>query len=253
MTESEAASGRALCTLVRAPGLGPRRVHPLLEEYGSAEAVIAAPPGALRAAGVPAKAMRRITAPDRAALEADLAWSEADNHHLIGWGDPLYPSFLAGIEDPPIALFVTGDVTLLSVPQVALVGARRASATGHDIAGEFAAHLAGAGYIITSGLALGIDAAAHAGALEAGGKTVAVLGTGPDRIYPKRNAELREKIIDTGALVSEFPPGTPPLAEHFPRRNRIISALAQATVVIEADRKSTRLNSSHVAISYAVF
>jgi DNA processing protein len=227
--------------------LGPRRVRKLLEEYGSLQALIAAPSRALKAAGVPGKAVRRIASPDLAALEADLAWSEADDHHLIGWDDPRYPPLLASIEDPPIALFVIGDANLLTAPQIALIGARRASATGRDIAGEFAAHLAGAGYTITSGLALGIDAAAHAGTLEAGGKTVAVLGTGPDRIYPKRNAPLRETIIASGALVSEFPPGTPPLAEHFPRRNRIISALAQATVVIEAALGSGSLITARLA------
>ncbi|MDN5864062.1 MAG: DNA-processing protein DprA, partial [Gammaproteobacteria bacterium] len=202
---------------------------------------------ALKAAGVPAAALRRLARPDRAILADDLAWTEAQGHHLIGWGDAAYPSLLAAIDDPPVALFVTGDAALLDTPQIALVGSRNPSGTGCDIAAEFAAFLSAAGYTITSGLAMGIDAAAHAGALDVGGKTLAVLGTGPDRIYPKRNAAVRERIAQNGALASEFPPGTPPLAEHFPRRNRLISGLSRATVVIEAALGSGSLITARLA------
>ncbi len=238
---------RALLVLLRAPGLGPRRARRLLDEYGSPEAVLEAPHNALAAAGVPSGARRFLARPDRALLAEDLAWAEAGDHHVIAWGSAGYPALLAGIADPPIALFVMGDPALLGAAQIALVGARNPSLTGREIAGEFAAFLAGAGFAITSGLALGIDAAAHAGALDAGGKTLAILGTGPDRVYPRRNAALAERIAAGGTLVSEFPPGTPPLPEHFPRRNRIISGLARATVVIEAALGSGSLITARLA------
>ncbi len=238
---------RALSALVRAPGLGPRRTRQLLEEYGNAEAVIGAPQRALATAGVPRDALRRLAAPDKAMIEEDLSWAQAPGHHLVAWGEAAYPSLLAAIEDAPIVLFVAGDPALLHTPQVAIVGSRNPSPTGREIAGEFAAFLAGAGFTITSGLALGIDGAAHAGALDAGGKTVAVMGAGPDRIYPKRHLELAERISAAGALVSEFPPGTPPLAEHFPRRNRIISGLSLATLVVEAAIGSGSLITARLA------
>ncbi|MGH8273060.1 MAG: DNA-processing protein DprA [Gammaproteobacteria bacterium] len=238
---------RALLALVHAPGLGMRRSRRLLEEYGDAEGAVKAPRRALAAAGVPTPAQRALASPDRASIEADLDWANTDNHHVIAWDEPDYPPLLAEIEDPPIALFVHGDATLLGAAQIAVVGSRNPSPTGREIAGEFAAFLAGAGFAVTSGLALGIDAAAHAGALEVGGKTLAVMGAGPDRIYPKRNATLAENIAASGALVTEFPPGTPPLAEHFPRRNRIISALSRATVVIEAALGSGSLITARLA------
>jgi DNA processing protein len=238
----------ALLALVRAPGLGPRRARRLLDAFGSVEKALRAPRRALAAAGIPASAQRALLAPDRAAIADDLAWADHENHHIIAGNDPDYPPLLAGIEDPPIALFVVGDPKLLTTPQIALVGSRNPSATGREIAGEFAAFLAGAGYAIASGLALGIDAAAHAGALEANGKTIAVMGAGPDRIYPRRHVALASRIAATGALVTEFPPGTPPLAEHFPRRNRIISGLARATVVIEAALGSGSLITARLAV-----
>ncbi|MGH8225704.1 MAG: DNA-processing protein DprA, partial [Gammaproteobacteria bacterium] len=203
--EQSEARQRALSTLLRAPGLGPRRSRQLLEEYGNAEAVIAAPRRALAAAGVPRDALRWLGAPDKAAIADDLAWAQAPDHHLIVWGEAAYPQLLAGIEDAPIALFIVGDPALLCAPQVAIVGSRNPTPTGREIAGEFAAFLAGAGFVVTSGMALGIDGAAHAGALDAGGKTVAVMGTGPDRIYPKRHLELAERISAAGALATEFP------------------------------------------------
>lgn len=238
---------RALCTLVRAPALGPLRTMRLLHEYGDAGAVLAAPRRALAAAGVPRETLRGLAAPDEAAIETDLAWAKAPGHHLIAWGDAAYPPLLAVLDDAPPALFVAGDPALLSLPQIAIVGSRNPSPTGREIAGEFAAFLAAAGFTVTSGLALGIDGAAHAGALDAGGKTVAVMGTGPDRIYPRRHLELAERINASGALVTEFPPGMPPLAENFPRRNRIISGLSRATLVIEAALGSGSLITARLA------
>jgi len=150
------------------------------------------------------------------------------------WGTPDYPALLAGIHDPPLALFVEGDAAALSLPQLAIVGSRNPTPLGRDTAEQFARHLAAAGLAITSGLALGIDAAGHRGALQAGGRTVAVLGCGLDRIYPRSHAELARDVAAHGALVSDLPTGTPPLRHHFPRRNRLISGLTLGTLVVEA-------------------
>jgi DNA processing protein len=153
---------------------------------------------------------------------------------------------LREIPTPPPVLFVRGDPALLSRPQLAIVGTRNPTASGRRTAREFAAHLAGAGLVITSGLALGIDAEAHRGALEQGW-TVAVMGTGPDRLYPARHRELARQIAEQGALVSELPPGTPPNAENFPRRNRVISGLSLGTLVVEAATQSGSLISARLA------
>ncbi len=165
---------------------------------------------------------------------------------LLPLSDPLYPPLLRQIPDPPIALFVRGDATLLSEPQLAMVGSRNPSVEGRRNAEEFAEYLAKCGLVITSGMALGIDAASHKGALK-GGKTVAVWGTGLDKAYPPRNRELAEEIIAKGVVVSEFPPGTPPLPTHFPRRNRIISGLAVGTLVVEAAKQSGSLITARLA------
>lgn len=231
---ANAARLRALAALVRAPGLTPGAATTMIERFGSPEEATGAGRGALRAAGLADAAARWLEHPDSAALEKDLAWAAAPNHHIIGWDDPAYPPLLAAISDAPAALFVTGDPELLRRPQLAVVGSRNPTATGRDIAREFAAFASGAGLAVTSGLALGIDAAAHTGALDGGGATVAVMGTGPDRIYPKRHVELAMRIAESGALLTEFPPGTPPLPARFPQRNRIISGLALGTLVVEA-------------------
>jgi DNA processing protein len=165
---------------------------------------------------------------------------------LLPLSDPLYPPLLRQIPDPPFALFVRGDATLLSEPQLAMVGSRNPSVEGRRNAEEFAEYLAKCGLVIVSGMALGIDAASHRGALK-DGKTVAVWGTGLDKTYPPRNRELAEEIIAKGAVVSEFPPGTPPLPMHFPRRNRIISGLSVGTLVVEAAKQSGSLITARTA------
>lgn len=221
----------------------------LLETFGSVESLIAAKASDLRAAGAPDNLVQSITRPDDAHLAAGAAWlAEAPVHHLIGWTDTRYPALLRQIRDPPVALFVRGDPACLAAPQLAIVGSRSASAGGVEAAHAFAAHLAGCGLTITSGLALGIDAAAHAGALAAGGHTVAVLGTGPDRVYPSRNSDLAAAIAAHGALCSEFLPGVLPLRENFPRRNRIISGLAAGTLVVEARLQSGALITARCAV-----
>jgi DNA processing protein len=161
--------------------------------------------------------------------------------------DPRYPAQLAAVPGCPEVLYVAGDPAVLSLPQVAIVGSRAATAAGRETAFEFAAALAGAGLAITSGLAIGIDAAAHRGALAAGGVTIAVCGTGLDRVYPAEHASLAAAIAARGALVSEFPPGMPPLAENFPQRNRLMSGLSRGVLVIEAAARSGSLITARLA------
>ena len=185
--------------------------------------------------------------PDLTAAEQDQAWLARAGARLVTLLDPAYPPLLRQIADPPIALFARGDVTLLGAPQLAMVGSRNPSVEGRRNAEDFAAYLSRCGLVITSGMALGIDAASHRGALKAGGKTVAVWGTGLDKAYPARNRELAEEIAAQGLIVSEFPPGTPPLPTHFPRRNRIISGLSVGTLVVEAARQSGSLITARLA------
>lgn len=162
-------------------------------------------------------------------------------------GAPGYPQLLAEIHDPPSCLWIRGDRTVLSAMAVAVIGARRASPEGLIAAGEIACDLARAGLVVISGLARGIDSAAHRGALDGGGKTIAVLGTGIDRVYPAENDLLMEQIAKNGLLITEFPPGAPPENWHFPKRNRIISGLSKAVVVVEAREQSGSLITARLA------
>jgi DNA processing protein len=185
--------------------------------------------------------------PDVARLAADLAWLAVPGHRLLRCTDADFPPQLEHIPQPPAALFVVGDAAALLYPQVAVVGARAASAGGLAHARTFARALAQAGLAITSGLADGIDAAAHAGALEVGGLTLAVMGTGPDLVYPRKHQALAQRIAAHGALVSEFPPGTAARADHFPRRNRLIAGLSLGTLVVEAGLRSGSLITARLA------
>ncbi|MCB1693261.1 MAG: DNA-processing protein DprA [Pseudomonadales bacterium] len=183
-----------------------------------------------------------------ARVEKDLVWLSHPQHHLIAWGSAeSYPLLLREIPDPPPLLFVDGDLRLLSSRQIAIVGSRNMSAAGRKTATGFAGQLARAGLTITSGLARGIDAAAHTGALEVGGKTIAVLGSGCDVTYPRQNRRLADRIRESGAVVSEFPLGTPGRAENFPRRNRIVTGLSVGTLVVEAASRSGSLISARLA------
>ncbi|WP_369958443.1 DNA-processing protein DprA [Pseudomonas benzenivorans] len=231
------------------PELGPRRFRKLLAAFDSAAAALSAPASAWRALGLPAAcAEARRSAEVRERAAAALAWLDAPEHHLLMWDDPAYPGLLAELGDAPPLLFVAGDPGLLERPQLAMVGSRRASRPGLDCARSFARCLAGGGFVITSGLALGIDGAAHRGALEAGGKTVAVLGTGLGHIYPARHERLAAEIVECGgALVSELPLGCPPQASNFPRRNRIISGLSLGVLVVEASPSSGSLITARLA------
>ncbi len=232
--------------LSRIPGVGPATFRDLLDRFGDPTTALAAgPPDAVLGSDL----RQRLSQPDWAAADADLAWSEGPDRHILTLHDPRYPALLREVAAPPPVLFVAGNPIALGEPQLAMVGSRNPTSGGRDTAFELARHLAGTGLNITSGLALGIDGAAHRGALEAAGQTIAVTGTGPDRVYPARHKVLAHAIIDGGgALVTEFPPGTGPMAENFPRRNRIISGLSLGTLVVEAALRSGSLITARRAL-----
>jgi len=233
--------------LVRAPRLGAAGIGALLERFGHPRAVFEADPGSVARLDLDEAARGYLRCPDWRRVEDDLRWLEHPGRALLTLGSPGYPARLREIPDPPPVLFVRGDASCLGWPQLAVVGTRHPTHSGRETAYAFARSLARAGLGITSGLALGIDAAAHRGALAAQGVTVAVAGQGLDRVYPARHAELAEAIAESGALVSEFPPGTPPAASNFPRRNRIISGLGLGVLVVEAARRSGSLITARLA------
>ena len=183
----------------------------------------------------------------RRRLRLITAWLEADRQCLL-LGDELYPSRLLELADPPLTLWCEGKATCLSLPQIAIVGSRKATRGGRLLAERLAADLGAAGFCITSGLALGIDGAAHAACLDRGHRTLAVLGCGPDQNYPRSHRLLQQRLARSGCVVSEYPPGTAPLAYHFPQRNRLISALSLAVLVVEAGRKSGSLITARSAL-----
>jgi DNA processing protein len=228
-------------------GVAPRPLFELLRALGSPEAVLAAAPAQLRGlvTAATARTLAARPAPDR--LAATLAWLAAPDHSLVAWDDPDYPKALLEIGDPPPVFYCLGDRRLLTATSLAIVGSRNATPQGCANAHAFASALAAAGLTIVSGLALGIDAAAHRGALDHPGSTLAVVGTGLDRVYPARNRELALAIAERGALVSEFAPGTPPLPANFPRRNRLISGLSRGVLVVEATLSSGSLITARLA------
>ncbi len=233
--------------LIRAPGIGPGTALRLLTRFGDPQALFEAGPEAWSAAGVPQPLQQGLLSPDWPGVEQDLRWLAGDDCHLVTWLDPRYPPLLREIAQAPVALFCRGDPAHLARRQLAIVGARSATRQGLETAEGFAAELTRCGVLVTSGLALGIDGAAHRGALGAGGATVAVCATGLDRTFPARHRELAHEIAARGVLVSEFPTGTPPLAENFPRRNRIISGLALGVLVVEAAPQSGSLITARLA------
>lgn len=201
----------------------------------------------LQAAGLSAETVRALHHPDEAALERDVAWLAEPGRELVAWDSDTYPALLRDIPDPPAALYAAGEIDTLWQPQVAVVGSRNPTAGGIENARAFSRALAQAGFAVTSGLAAGIDGAAHAAAIEAGGKTVAVMGTGPDTVYPARNRALAQRIAGAGVLVAEFPPGTAARREHFPSRNRIIAGLSLGVLVVEAALNSGSLITARLA------
>jgi DNA processing protein len=186
--------------------------------------------------------------PEEGVVDHALKWIAQPNHHFVVRGSPAYPERLAEIPDPPVALYVQGRFELLSAPSLAIVGSRNATTQGLRDAEAFAEAVSNAGLAIVSGLALGIDAAAHRGGLRGRGSSVAVMGTGADRIYPARNRELAHQLASSGALVSEFPLGTSPRPGNFPSRNRLISGLARGVLVVEAAMESGSLITARRAV-----
>ncbi len=183
----------------------------------------------------------------RSGIDRDLDWANHPNHHILTFLDPRFPKLLAQIADPPLLLYVWGGADTLNAPQVSIVGSRNATPYGRRIAHSLASGLAGCGITVTSGLALGIDAAAHQGAIDGHGGTIAVAAHGLNEVYPRRHRELASHVARCGAVVSEFPLGTAPRREHFPQRNRIISGLSLGTVVVEANRRSGSLITARLA------
>ncbi|WP_424682319.1 DNA-processing protein DprA [Frateuria sp. YIM B11624] len=244
MTDTDAL--RAWLILLRTPGLGWATLRERLAAgKGDVLAVLDGLQRSPERLGEDARAWLRR--PDETRLAEDFAWLAAPGHRLLCCTDADFPPLLEHIAQPPAALFVAGDTGLLLHPQVAIVGARGATAGGLAQARHFAGALVQAGFVVTSGMADGVDGAAHAAALHAGGSTVAVVGTGPDRVYPRKHQALAQAIASHGALVSEFPPGTAPRADHFPRRNRLIAGLSLGTLVIEAGVKSGSLITARLA------
>lgn len=236
--------------LTQAPGVGRITAATLLRAFGSIHAVFDADIDQLATVVTPAQA-RSLLAPvsnDTAGLIARThAWLEQPGNQILTLLDSAYPPLLAEIPDPPLLLYIRGRIELLHGAALAIVGSRNASVQGQANALAFAQALSEAGLTIVSGLALGIDAAAHDGALHGCGSTVAVIGTGADRIYPARNAALARRIAEEGCIVSEYPLATPPRPDHFPQRNRIISGLAAGVLVIEAAAGSGSLITARMA------
>lgn len=240
---------RSWLTLSFTPGLGPTAARLLRERFGCACAALRAPEPALRAV-LPTPVAKALASPDpslESAMAQALAWSQSPGQHLLTLADPRYPPMIAALPDPPPVLYLRGDPEALNRPAIALVGSRNATRDGLEIAQSVASAFARTGIVIASGLAAGIDSAAHRGALAAGGLTVGFIGTGADLIYPRAHQALAESVIAQGALVSELPLGSPAVAHHFPRRNRLIAAHASAVIVVQAARHSGSLITARLA------
>jgi DNA processing protein len=236
LTGMESIKARAM--FARAPGLRAEHIRALFALTGGE---IDLGDCAMRAVEMPQATRAWLSASHGEQLTHDLRWIEANGVHVLLCTDQAYPPLLAQISEPPPVLFVIGSVAALQSPQLAIVGSRTPTPAGRKTARDFALSLAQAGLTITSGLAVGVDAASHEGALLGEGMTIAVFGTGLDAVYPSENTRLAARIRERGALVSEFPPRTPPSRRNFPQRNRIISGLSRGTLVVEAALRSGSL------------
>lgn len=239
-------SARAWFTLAKAR-IGAATLGELLGRYGSAENIAALSTPELREAGLPETARQAIRQPDEAAISADLEWLSQPGNHIVHPQSEYWPELLDQLTDAPALLYVRGRPGALHLPALAIVGSRNPTRGGTLNAYEFARHLGGSGFCIVSGLAQGIDAAAHRGSLDAHAATVGILGHGIDRVYPASNLDLAHRIAEQGALVSEYPLGTHPRRERFPERNRLISGLSLGTLVVEAARRSGSLITARLA------
>ena len=243
--DAELASWLALNQI---PGLGNEGLRRLLQTFGTPARIFATPAHALRQIVKSAVADAIMQGVDEAALAPTATWLEDPNNCIVTLADADYPQALLNISDPPLLLYVKGRRELLNRPALAVVGSRNASAQGLKNAEAFAQAASSAGLCIVSGMAHGIDAAAHRGGLRGPGSSIAVIGTGLDKVYPAANRELAHQLAGEGALVSEFPLGTPPLAANFPRRNRIISGLSMGCLVVEAGLQSGSLITARMAL-----
>ncbi|MBL1259134.1 MAG: DNA-protecting protein DprA [Thiotrichaceae bacterium] len=235
--------------LLLTPGIGTRRFQALLSHMGSPREIFnTSTQQLIDTKAIPKNIVPRLSTPNWPLVEKQLHWQQQPGHHIITCTDLAYPALLKDIIDPPPLLFIQGNTEILSRQQIAIVGSRNPSHDGSENTFAFARDLTRHGYAITSGLALGVDTAAHNGALASNGTTIAVMGTGPDHRYPNSNRILAEKILQNGALVTEFPLGTPPLAENFPRRNRIISGMSLGVLVTEAALRSGSLITARSAL-----
>jgi DNA processing protein len=246
----EADEFEAWLRLLETPGVGREGARRLLAAFGDPATALGASSAALKEVVGPTLAAALGTPPPQFAerLAAAEAWRHGgDDRHVVTLGDPAYPPLLLQTADPPLLLYVQGRVDRLAAPSIAIVGSRNPTPQGRDTARTFGRALANEGLVVVSGLALGIDGAAHDGALDGTAGTLAVVGTGPDRVYPSRHHALAHRIAQAGAIVSEYAPGTPPLPENFPQRNRIIAGLALGTVVVEAALKSGSLITARLA------
>jgi DNA processing protein len=232
------------------PGIGPATIQRIISDcpYSISE-LFTLSRATLSELAFKPQQLSYLSNPDWEAVEQALEWQTSEpNHHIITQLDPAYPDLLKDISDAPPLLYAIGDKDLLQTPQIAVVGSRNCTPGGADTAEEFSRYLCRAGLTITSGMALGIDQHAHSAALSCKGKTIAVIGTGIDRIYPSKNKQLAYEIAENGLIVSEFPLGTPPLNSNFPKRNRIISGLSLAILVVEATRKSGSLITARLGL-----
>lgn len=234
-------------TLGLAQGRCNQSLVPLLAAFDGPAGLCRATAAELGNAGLSPGGIRALLQPPGAGCRRAETWLSAAEHHLVTWDDEHYPALLRETPDPPVVLFVRGDPAVTGLPQLAMVGSRNATPGGAQTARDLAGDLARAGFCITSGLARGIDAAAHAGALAADSPTIAVCGTGPDVVYPAVNRRLADRIVASGAILSEFAPGTGPRRAHFPRRNRLISGLAVGVLVVEAGEHSGALITARFA------
>lgn len=219
----------------------------LLDRFGTVDAIVDAGAAALSHSGLEQRTVKDITTPDERLIARCHDWLASTGHHIVTWADARYPALLRDIYHAPLSLFVRGDVDVLTLPQIAIVGSRNATPGGCDTARRFAKYLGRGGFCITSGLALGVDAAAHRGALDASARTIAVCATGPDEVYPARHAHLAAEVAENGAIVTEFPPGSPPQRGRFPQRNRLISGMSVGTLVVEAGLRSGALITARLA------
>jgi DNA processing protein len=234
--------------LQHTPGLSIVAYKRLLETFGTPNNVFKADRTSLEQFGLKRQSIDFICSPDWRQIDRDLAWLSEPGHYLVTFDDADYPTLLKEIPDAPIVIYAHGQPELLNSVQFAVVGSRNPSVTGRRLAQEFSYQLAECGMSITSGLALGIDYCSHIGALNATGKTIAVLGNGPDSIYPARHKELAQRVIEYGLIISEFSTGTKPIPGNFPRRNRIISGMSVGVLVVEAALQSGSLITARHAL-----